>query len=493
MSDERVGGGGVTVVVPHHGDPAPTLATIGDLRAQVTDLAVDVVVVDDCSPEPFPDADGVTVVRRETNGGFGSAVNSGAAVATQPLLLVLNSDVALTPTFVDDLVTAARAVDAGRRRPAPARPRGAPVEQRPALPHRRPPDRRVADPAGAVPPPARAARGGRPRHPRGGRGGAARRLGRRGRPAAAHRGVPRRRRLRRGLLHELRGGRPPAPAARARHPHGLRGHRGADPRRRRLVRPGRPAALARGVADALRRHLGWASPAGRLAHRGHRRQRRRQHRAPPRRPRRRPGRDRPRGAARSSTVAAREPRPSRRRGAAVACAGTSAGPAPRCTAGPSPRIGPGTVIVRPAVPARRRPHLARRRLRRLRGGLAAGRGRRRLDHRRRPRLPRPRRARARDRPDHASATTCVLADGVYVALDRPRPRRPGRRARHRPGRHRRPTSSSASAPSCSAGSPSATAPRSAPAPSSPATCPPGPPSAACPRGSSPRVEARRTP
>lgn len=107
VSDERVGGGGVTVVVPHHGDPAPTLATIGDLRAQVTHLEVDVVVVDDCSPEPFPDADGVTVVRRETNGGFGSAVNSGAAVAAQPLLLVLNSDVELTPTFVDDLVTAA--------------------------------------------------------------------------------------------------------------------------------------------------------------------------------------------------------------------------------------------------------------------------------------------------------------------------------------------------------------------------------------------------
>ena len=152
-------------------------------------------------------------------------------------------------------------VDAGRRRPAPARPRGAPVEQRPALPHGRSPDRRVADPAGAVPPPARAARGGRPRHTGGGRGGAARRLGRRGRPAAAHRGLPRRRRLRRGLLHELRGGRPPAPAARARHPHGVRGHRGTDPRRRRLVGRGRPAPLARGVAAALRRHLGWASPA----------------------------------------------------------------------------------------------------------------------------------------------------------------------------------------------------------------------------------------
>jgi N-acetylglucosaminyl-diphospho-decaprenol L-rhamnosyltransferase len=97
----------VTIVVPHHGDPAPTRATVADLLAQVTTRYLEVVVVDDCSPEPFPQVDGVTVVRRETNGGFGSAVNSGAAVATQPLLLVLNSDVALSPTFVDDLVTAA--------------------------------------------------------------------------------------------------------------------------------------------------------------------------------------------------------------------------------------------------------------------------------------------------------------------------------------------------------------------------------------------------
>jgi N-acetylglucosaminyl-diphospho-decaprenol L-rhamnosyltransferase len=107
VSDERVHGGGVTVVVPHYGDPGPTRATIGDLLAQATDRTVEIVVADDCSPEPFPDADGVTGVRRTTNGGFGSAVNSGAEVATQPLLLVLNSDVALAPTFVEDLVTAA--------------------------------------------------------------------------------------------------------------------------------------------------------------------------------------------------------------------------------------------------------------------------------------------------------------------------------------------------------------------------------------------------
>lgn len=68
-----------------------------------------IVVSDDCSAIPFPDVPGVTVVHRETNGGFGAAVNSGAAEAHHPLLLVLNSDLQIEATFVADLLTAAAA------------------------------------------------------------------------------------------------------------------------------------------------------------------------------------------------------------------------------------------------------------------------------------------------------------------------------------------------------------------------------------------------
>jgi len=107
VSLDETGRDGVSVVIPHYGRAEPTTRTLADLSAQTTGRTLQVVVVDDCSPEPFPDAEGVTVMRREANGGFGSAVNSGAAVATEPLLLVLNSDVSLTPTFVDDLVAAA--------------------------------------------------------------------------------------------------------------------------------------------------------------------------------------------------------------------------------------------------------------------------------------------------------------------------------------------------------------------------------------------------
>jgi GT2 family glycosyltransferase len=96
----------VSAVVPHHGDPTPTLALVEQLKAQTH--PVQVVVADDASPLPFPDIDGVDVVRRATNGGFGANVNAGAAAATGEAILVLNSDLDLEPTFVADMVAAAR-------------------------------------------------------------------------------------------------------------------------------------------------------------------------------------------------------------------------------------------------------------------------------------------------------------------------------------------------------------------------------------------------
>ncbi len=104
----------MSVVIPHYGDPAPTLALIGALRPQGPRQ---IIVVDDRSPVPFPaDSDGpegtggdhagVTVIRRVANGGFGAAVNTGARAATGDLLLVLNSDLDVGPTFLADLVAA---------------------------------------------------------------------------------------------------------------------------------------------------------------------------------------------------------------------------------------------------------------------------------------------------------------------------------------------------------------------------------------------------
>ena len=97
----------VSVVVPHYGDPAPTRALLDALLAQGGPDDVQLIVADDASEPPFPEVDGVEVVRRTSNGGFGSAVNTGAAAARHPLLLVLNSDLEVGPTFLTDLLAAA--------------------------------------------------------------------------------------------------------------------------------------------------------------------------------------------------------------------------------------------------------------------------------------------------------------------------------------------------------------------------------------------------
>lgn len=87
----------LTVIVPFYGDPAPALTMVRSLTAQKFPQLEAVVIIDDHSPNPFPvdtiPDPRVQVIRRERNGGFGAAVNSGLDVVRTPLALVLNSDV----------------------------------------------------------------------------------------------------------------------------------------------------------------------------------------------------------------------------------------------------------------------------------------------------------------------------------------------------------------------------------------------------------------
>lgn len=96
----------LSVVIPHYGDPGPTRALAAQLLAGSV-CPHQVIVSDDCSPVPFQAMDGVLVVRRESNGGFGAAVNHGAAHATGELLLILNSDLSIAPKFLAELLVAA--------------------------------------------------------------------------------------------------------------------------------------------------------------------------------------------------------------------------------------------------------------------------------------------------------------------------------------------------------------------------------------------------
>ncbi len=101
-------GDGVSAVIAHWGDPALAQRLVGDLRSQNYPGPIEIIVSDDASPTEFPPTDGVTVVRSPTNGGFGAAINRGAAVATQPWLFSLNSDVRMDPDLIANLTQAAK-------------------------------------------------------------------------------------------------------------------------------------------------------------------------------------------------------------------------------------------------------------------------------------------------------------------------------------------------------------------------------------------------
>lgn len=98
----------ISIVIPHYGDSEPTHHLLEQLASQVYDGPIQVVVSDDASPEPFAAREAnTTVVHRRHNGGFGSAVNSGVAVAEHEFILVLNSDITIDDTFLTELVDGA--------------------------------------------------------------------------------------------------------------------------------------------------------------------------------------------------------------------------------------------------------------------------------------------------------------------------------------------------------------------------------------------------
>lgn len=93
----------LSIIVPHYGDPQLAERLITELASQL-DARHELIVVDDASPSPFPTTTATTVVRRERNGGFGAAVNAGAAVSSGDYLLILNSDLNVPNDLVSQLL-----------------------------------------------------------------------------------------------------------------------------------------------------------------------------------------------------------------------------------------------------------------------------------------------------------------------------------------------------------------------------------------------------
>ncbi len=102
-----------TVLIPVY-NAADELRAAIDSIFRNTPAAVPILIIDDASPDPaigtylaeIAASDNVTVLRNERNLGFSGTVNRGFAVAEGDVVL-LNSDVEVTPRWLDNLTFAA--------------------------------------------------------------------------------------------------------------------------------------------------------------------------------------------------------------------------------------------------------------------------------------------------------------------------------------------------------------------------------------------------
>ena len=96
----------VTIVIPTYNGADLLDGVLGAVAAQTRPAAA-VIVVDNGSTDGSADLaerrDGVEVVRRATNGGFGAAANAGLGRCRTPNLVVLNSDARPEPTWLQAL------------------------------------------------------------------------------------------------------------------------------------------------------------------------------------------------------------------------------------------------------------------------------------------------------------------------------------------------------------------------------------------------------
>jgi GT2 family glycosyltransferase len=109
------------LAVPRHENPTVSVLLVLFNRAELTfrcirallcsSLPIEVVIVDnastDLSPALLARLDGVTVIRNDSNAGFGAGINAAAARARGTYLLLLNNDAELLPGSLEAMVQCA--------------------------------------------------------------------------------------------------------------------------------------------------------------------------------------------------------------------------------------------------------------------------------------------------------------------------------------------------------------------------------------------------
>jgi O-antigen biosynthesis protein len=90
----------VSIIIPVYGQHLMTFTCLKSIADTCHTMDIEVIVIDDCSPEPASDAlanvSGIQVIRNEKNLGFLRNCNKAAALARGRFVLILNNDVIAT-------------------------------------------------------------------------------------------------------------------------------------------------------------------------------------------------------------------------------------------------------------------------------------------------------------------------------------------------------------------------------------------------------------
>lgn len=97
-----------SIVIPAFGQHLHTFSCVKSIVAHTSPGQYEVIVVDDCSPEPvanaLADVRGWQLLRNESNLGFVPSCNRGGSAARGSILVLLNNDTLVTPGWLDALV-----------------------------------------------------------------------------------------------------------------------------------------------------------------------------------------------------------------------------------------------------------------------------------------------------------------------------------------------------------------------------------------------------
>jgi O-antigen biosynthesis protein len=94
----------VSIIIPVYGQHVMTYTCLKSIAETCVNESIEIIVIDDCSPEPAADAlasvAGISVVRNDTNLGFLKNCNKAAAMARGDFVLILNNDIIVTPGWL---------------------------------------------------------------------------------------------------------------------------------------------------------------------------------------------------------------------------------------------------------------------------------------------------------------------------------------------------------------------------------------------------------